>query len=184
MCHGELKEKDVAYFERKERSLKSTRIDSGGQYARQNESALRASYAVSLHIARNKKAHTIGEDLVKPCLIEAVRLVLGEEQAKKMKQIPLSNDTVKRRIAEMSSDILEQVTTELKSSPSFAIQLNESTDVSSCSQLLVYARYMKGHSVKEEYLFSEPLATNTRGKDVFEIVDKFFLKIKVLTEQN
>ena len=43
---------------------------------------------------------------------------------------------------------------------------------------------MRGHSVKEEYLFSEPLATNTRGKDVFEIVDKFFLEIKVLTGQN
>ena len=39
-CHGELKEKDIAYFERKEHSVKSTRIDTGGQYARQNESAL------------------------------------------------------------------------------------------------------------------------------------------------
>lgn len=84
-CHGELKEKDVAYFVRNERSLKSTRIDSGGHYARQNESALRASDAVSLHIARNKKAHTIAEDLVKPCLIESARLVFGEEQTKKMK---------------------------------------------------------------------------------------------------
>ena len=82
--------------------------------------------------------------------------------------------TVKRRILDMSNDILEQVTTELKSSSSFAIQLDESTDVSSCSQLLVYVRYMKGHSVKEEYLFSEPLATTTRGKDVFDIVNKFF----------
>ena len=100
--------------------------------------------------------------------------MLGEEQAKKIKQIPLSNDTVKQRILDMSNDILEQVTTELKSSSSFAIQLDESTDVSSCSQLLVYVRYIKGHSVKEEYLFSEPLATTTRGKDVFDIVNKFF----------
>ena len=91
-----------------------------------------------------------------------------------MKQIPLSNDTVKRCILDMSNDILEQVTTELKSSSSFAIQLDESTDVSSCSQLLVYVRYMKGHSVKEEYLFSEPLATITRGTYVFDIVNKFF----------
>ena len=45
-----------------------------------------------------------------------------------MKQIPLSNDTVKRRILDMSNDILDQVTTELESSSSFAIQLDESTD--------------------------------------------------------
>ena len=174
-CQSELKEKDIAYFERKEHNLKSMRIDSGGQYAQQSESALRASYEISLHIARNKKkADTIGEDLIKPCLIDATRFVLGEEQAKIMKQSSLSNDTVKRRIAEISSDILEQVTADLKSSPSFAIQLDESTDVTSYSQLLVYARYMKGQSIKEECLFSEPLATTTRGKDVFEIVDKYF----------
>lgn len=94
-CHGELKEKDIACFERKECSSKATRIDSVGQYARQNESALRASYAISLHTDRNKKAHTVGEDLVKPCLIEATRLVLGEEQTKKLKQILLSNDSEK-----------------------------------------------------------------------------------------
>ncbi|KAK7076620.1 hypothetical protein SK128_013107, partial [Halocaridina rubra] len=63
----------------------------------------------------------------------------------------------------MSTDILEQVTMELKSNPSYAFQPKESNDVPSCSQLLVYAPYIKGHSVN----------TCSQNKDVFDIDDKF-----------
>ncbi|XP_025202808.1 zinc finger BED domain-containing protein 5-like, partial [Melanaphis sacchari] len=48
--------------------------------------------------------------------------------------------------------------------------LDESTDVASCSQLLVYIRYIFGDDLKEEYLFSESLSTTTRGEDIFRIV--------------
>ena len=74
----------------------------------------------------------------------------------------------------MSDDILEQVVAEVKASPYFALQLDESTDVASCEQLLVYVRYMKGDSVKENCLFSEPLITTTRGEDVFGTLENFF----------
>ena len=90
-----------------------------------------------------------------------------------MDQISLSNNTIKRRISEMSFDILDQVVNEMKCSSFFALQLDESTDVSSCAQLLVYTRYMAGNILKEEYLFSENLTTTTKGKDVFNILNKF-----------
>ena len=61
----------------------------------------------------------------------------------------------------------------MKCSSFFALQLDESTDVSSCAQLLVYTRYMAGNILKEEYLFSETLTTTTKGKDVFNILNKF-----------
>lgn len=68
----------------------------------------------------------------------------------------------------MSKNILDTVLNEIKSSPFFALQLDESTDVASCSQLLVYVRYIKGDDLKEECLFSESLSTTTRGEDVFQ----------------
>jgi hypothetical protein len=46
---------------------------------------------------------------------------------------------VKGRTSEVSEDILDQVVAEIKASPYFAFQLNESTDVASCEQLLVHA---------------------------------------------
>ena len=52
----------------------------------------------------------------------------------KMQQVSLSNNTIQRRISKMSMDVKEQVVAEIKTSPLFSFQLDESTDVSSCSQ--------------------------------------------------
>ncbi|GBP07464.1 Zinc finger BED domain-containing protein 5 [Eumeta japonica] len=51
-------------------------------------------------------------------------------------------------------------------------QLDESTDVASCSQLLMFTRYIKD-DVKEEYLFCKSLPTTTRGEDVFQTLKEF-----------
>ena len=59
-----------------------------------------------------------------------------------MQQVSLSNNTIQRRISKMSIDVKEQVLTEIKASPLFSFQLNESTDLSLCSQLLVFVRYI------------------------------------------
>lgn len=59
------------------------------------------------------------------------------------------------RICEISADILATVISEIKESPMFALQLDESADVALCSQLLVFTRYIKDDNVKEEYLFGK-----------------------------
>ena len=66
---------------------------------------MQASYEVALQIAKQKKPHMVGESLVKPCLLKAVKLDLGESSEAKMRQISLSNDTIQRRISDMSEDV-------------------------------------------------------------------------------
>ena len=135
---------------------------------------LEASYKVALLIAKQKKAHTNGETLVKPCAVMMAKLVCGLEQANKLETIPLCNNTIKRRIDHMSKDIVAQVTQELRESRCrFSLQLDESTDLASCSQLLVFARYMTGLTVKEEFLFCSPLKTTTKSEDIMNIVSHF-----------
>ena len=68
----------------------------------------------------------------------------------------------------MSIDVKEQVLTEIKSSPLFSFQLDESTDVSSCSQLLVFVRYINSGDIKDEFLFCSALETTTKADDVME----------------
>ncbi len=65
---------------------------------------------------------------------------------------------------------------EIKLSPAgmFAIQLYESTDVSSCAQLLVFVRYVFLCDIKEEYLLCTQLETTTTAKDVMEKLSSFF----------
>lgn len=75
------------------------------------------------------KPHTIGETLIKPCLITAVESLLGTEASKKIKEIPLSNNTVKARIETMSGDIEDQLVCEIKKSSHFSLQCEEPTDV-------------------------------------------------------
>ena len=122
--HSELVGKSVDFFRRKSELLKKSRLDSEGMWAKQNQAVLEASYRIAFRIAQAKKPHTIGEELIKPCLIEATTLVLGGEKANKLREISLSNDTVKNRISEMSQDILLKVVEEVRSSPLFFLQLD------------------------------------------------------------
>ncbi len=57
------------------------------------------------------------------------RVMVGEEAANKIKFIPLSNDTVSRRIKDISFDVKSQLTERLRSCEQFALQLDECTDV-------------------------------------------------------
>ena len=53
----------------------------------------------------------------------------------------------------MSEDVKKQVVNEIKASPMFSFQVNESTDVSSCAQLLVFVRYIHCGVIKKRFLF-------------------------------
>ena len=91
---------------------------------------LKFSYLIALQISKTEKPYTIGEDLIKPCMLAAATEVLGPEAANKLQAIPISNDLVKRRIMYMAVDVKEQVIEQVKKSKYFAIQLEESTDLS------------------------------------------------------
>jgi len=94
-----------------------------------------------------------------------------------MKQISLSNDTIKSRIHEMSDNIKGKVISKIDSSPVFALQLNETTVVSNLSKLLVYSRYVANDKINKEFLFCQPLQTTSKAADVFQVlIDIFFFK--------
>ena len=75
----------------------------------------------------------------------------------------------------MSDDVKQQVIAELKMVPfgKFAIQLDESTDVTACAQLFVFLRYVSGEDFKENFLFCDTLDSTTRGEDIFIKISNF-----------
>ena len=87
---------------------------------------------------------------------------MGEASAAKLDAIPMSNNTIQRRISDMAADVKEQVLDAIRKSPFFSIQLDESTDVANCAQLMVYVCFIKELGVQEEFLFCHP-AHRSRG---------------------
>ena len=107
-----------------------------------------------------------------------VKHVIGDEAVSKLNSVSVSNNTIQLRITEMSTDIKEEVITEAQGSKyGFAIQLDESTDVSNCAQLLVYVRYTTKYAIRSELLLINEMRATTKGKDVFVHVDNFFKKM-------
>ena len=59
------------------------RLDSNGTYHKTSKNAIEACYYVALEIARQKIPYKIGENLMKPCSLKIVKLLLGNEEKKK-----------------------------------------------------------------------------------------------------
>lgn len=85
-----------------------------GAFHKKTSNAVQASYIVAYKVAQAKKPHTIVEQLVLPCAKEMVRLVVGEDGARKLNDISVSDNNVSRRINEISQNISEQVVDEIK----------------------------------------------------------------------
>ena len=154
-CHPDLATKDIDLFKHKEVGVKRISLDHGGKFSQQTQAGVRASYMVALRIAQEKKPHTIAENLTLPCCKDIVHCVLGDCAEKKLASLPLSNDTIKRRIRDMADDVEQQVVAEILGAPlnTFSIQLDESTDVSSCAHYwYLHGTSKTGTSRKSSYL--------------------------------
>ncbi|GFW01680.1 zinc finger BED domain-containing protein 5 [Trichonephila clavipes] len=93
----------------------------------------------TLH-ARCKKPHTIAEELILPAAIEIVETMFGDNFTKELQSIPLSNDTVSRRIDDISEDVEQQLFGKLRDKL-FSIQLDEATDSNKDAHFIAYVRF-------------------------------------------
>ena len=61
---------------------------------------------------------------------------------------------------------------------SFPFPFRLQLDVSYCSQLVCYVRYVYGNAIREEFLFCEPLLETAKASDALEKVNNFFCLAK------
>ena len=139
---------------------------------------LDASYKISLLIAKSEKNHTIGEDLIKPSISAFVKTVLKKDD-KDVKAMPLSNNTVRKRIDKVNQDTEIQLVEKLKSKK-FLIQMDKSTVSDS---LLAYVRYIDKEKFAKKMLFCESLETTTTATDIYNKL-KHYLDVKNITMEN
>lgn len=175
--HNELKDKPVNFFQRQAEAYGNQQkiINSAITV---NEKALKASYIMAMRITKSKKEHSVAESLIMPAALEMCEIMLGKEFSRKLLSIPVSNDTIRRRICDMSNDIKAQLVERLQSSI-FAIQLDESTDIAGQAQLLAYVRYCFDNDVVEDFLFCKLVPLRTTGEEIFTVLNDFFVANKL-----
>ena len=78
-------------------------MSSDAKYS--SSKAEETSFETAYLIALAKKLHNIGERLIKPCMLKAATLVLGEDNRKELAKISLANSMVKTRIDKIAEDI-------------------------------------------------------------------------------
>ena len=99
--HPDLIDQPLSYYETKLKELNTSKTKIT-QFTKINEKAMHASYLISLQIAKPGKPHTVEENLVLPAIKDTVGVMFGDKFSKDVEMIPLSNDTVTRRINDMS----------------------------------------------------------------------------------
>lgn len=169
--HPELAEKNIKYFQelKIEKEQQSEIMVEYASSAGLN--AIKSSYVAALRIAKENKPFTTGERLLKPMLMEITEIMLGKAEAKKMESVPLSNDTISRRVNDMSTDIRNQLCSELKKAGNFALQFDESTDIAGESILIGFVRYPRLNGIVEELFCFCSLPERTTGADIFGAID-------------
>lgn len=172
--HADQKDKDLSYFQvLEEKYFKHPTISKLFESStKQGNDGLQASY-ISLLIAKAGKLYTIGEELILPAIKEVINTVLHKPASDIIRKIPLSNNSVQRRIDEMAEDVEKLLCDYLKTCQ-FFIQLNESTLPNNEALLLSYVRFIKEEKVCQELLFIKNLEADTKGESIFNTMNKFF----------
>jgi hypothetical protein len=176
--HPETENKPIEFFKKKTEFFKKE-SNCMTHFTNSDSKYLKASYLASLRIVKDGKLRTVGETLILPAAKDMVQTVLGEKAAKELDKIPLSNNSIKRRIDTMASNIEEILGTQLKMCSIFSLQVDESTDITNMAQLLVFIRYDFDNVLNEEYLFCKSLKSNTNAENIFKIIDNYLSTINL-----
>ena len=173
-AHPSLVEKPKQYFLRKLENFTNQKA-SISSFSHPGQNVVMASYKVAYREARCKKPHTIAEELILPAATDLVSITIGDNAAKRLKDVPLSKNTICRRIEDMGVDITDQLICKLKVNE-FAIQLDEATFGGHDAYLVCYVRYLfqAEKRIVENLLFFKPIEVRCRGVDIFHIIDDFF----------
>ena len=105
--------------------------------------------------------------------------MIGEKECKKLDAISLSNNTVKRLIADKSNDVLQQIVNQVKKSSLYWIQLDESIDIAGLPQISVFIRYINNVTISEDFLFCKVLKLHTKGENIFQCRNSFFSEYSI-----
>ncbi|GFW12759.1 SCAN domain-containing protein 3 [Trichonephila clavipes] len=143
-----------------------------------SEKAQVASYEIAELIAVNLKPHNLAAEIILPACRKIVKTMFGGSADIDICKIPLSNDTIHRRIKDMSENI-EQNTAKTLANSNFALQVDETTDITGNAQLIAFVRFIHENDIINQFLCCRELPDFTTGKHIFQVISSYLEEIKV-----
>lgn len=139
-----------------------------------NELVSIASYNVAFNLAKSGKPYTDGE-FFKDLMCTSVEILcnnmdkkVNENILNNIKMMPLSDNTISRRVNSIGVDIERNLKSDLEKCQCFSLALDESTDICDTAQLVFWVRYtIDMENYHENILAMIPLNEQTRGEDIF-----------------
>ena len=146
-----------------------------------SEKGLIASNKIAQLLAKCKKSHTEAES----ALAIVVESIFKPDATEKIMKVPLSNDTISRRIEDLSSNLKDETCEHFEApddevSLVRSLQIDKFTDVGGKAQLLAFVRFIENKKCVSEYLFCKDVKTTTKGEDIYNVVNENILLFKLL----
>ena len=155
--HPTLKNKNTTYYCRLLESNKKE-VNFMRRATTISEKALKVSYRVTELIAREKQPHTLAEKVILLTCKIIIEEMIGPNAVKDVANLPLSDNTIARRIEDVSVDIENNILEKVRISVRFALQVDESTDISGRAQLLANVRFIDGDVIRENFFILQQVA--------------------------
>ena len=135
-----------------------------------------ASFKIAYRIAKCKKNRYYCGRTCAPAALDLISTMIGESVAQKQKVVPLSNNTICRRIEKISDDINDQLIAKMRGNK-FSLQIDEATTSTSDKDayLICYVRFIDcDDNIMEDLLFCKLILTNCKAHELFAILNNFF----------
>ncbi|GBO08028.1 General transcription factor II-I repeat domain-containing protein 2A [Araneus ventricosus] len=138
------------------------------------EAATRASYIVAYNIAKNNKALSDGEFVMKVCD------VLCPDKKNNFQTVSLSRKTVTSRIEAIDKNLTSQLESKIGQFKFCSIAMDESTNINDTAQLVLFIRGVdENFEITEELACMRSLKGTTKGCDIFREFQEGLLTLKV-----
>lgn len=142
------------------------------------EAALRVCWTLNKH----QKPFSDSE-IVKECMLEVATALFVEKNdvITAIQSIPLSARSNTRRTEILAAEIKTTLLELLEKAPCYALALDESSDIVDDEQMSIFVRFFHTECqiFREELLAILPLKGNTRGEDLFKVINDFFIKYNI-----
>lgn len=115
--------------------------------------------------------HTIAETFLKSGCKKMIEIVQGSETVTDFKIH--SDDKINSWVIDMSNDIVDIMKEIININLKFSLQINESTNISACVQLLAYILYIDGDVMQLIFFFKDLPKGTTRKKYFMWLTNMF-----------